>query len=195
LALERSATISKSSVGYDGWIDARKVCVIGAGTMGSGIAAHLANIGFDVTLLDLTRESVNDAFNRAKQARPPQFYLHERANLIRLGSIRDNLNWIHDADWVCEAVVEKLDVKRKLFESIEPLLRPDAMISTNTSGLQISLLAEDRSESFRKRFLGTHFFNPPRYLKLLELIPTEESVWHVGHVSRDPLCGAASLVG
>lgn len=143
--------------------------------MGSGIAAHLANIGFDVTLLDLTNESVNEAFDRAKSARPPHFYVHETASRIRLGSIQEDLAWVSEADWVCEAVVEKMDVKRGLFEQVEPLLRNDAMISTNTSGLQIGLLSHGRSESFRKRFIGTHFFNPPRYLKLLELIPTEET--------------------
>lgn len=160
---------------YENWNSASKVCVIGAGTMGSGIAAHLANIGFEVTLLDLTQESVNEAFDRAKAARPPHFFVPETASRIRLGSIEENLEWVSEADWVCEAVVEKMDVKRALFEQIEPLLRDDAMISTNTSGLQIGLLSEGRGESFRKRFLGTHFFNPPRYLKLLELIPTEET--------------------
>lgn len=160
---------------YEDWNSANKVCVIGAGTMGSGIAAHLANIGFDVTLLDLTHESVTEAFERAKAARPPHFYVHETAAKVRLGSIQDNLEWVAEADWVCEAVVEKMDIKRALFEQIEPLLRADAMISTNTSGLQIGLLSAGRGESFRRRFIGTHFFNPPRYLKLLELIPTDET--------------------
>ncbi|MCO5297942.1 MAG: 3-hydroxyacyl-CoA dehydrogenase/enoyl-CoA hydratase family protein [Fimbriimonadaceae bacterium] len=152
-----------------------KVCVVGAGTMGSGIAAHLANLGFEVTLLDATAESVQEAFARAKGARPPHFFLPETANTIRLGSVRDNLDWIAEAGWVCEAIIEKLDAKRALFEQIEAVLPPDSMISTNTSGLEIELLAEGRSESFRQRFLGTHFFNPPRYLKLLELIPTRET--------------------
>lgn len=160
---------------YDGWIDTTKVCVLGAGTMGSGIAAHLANLGFDVTLLDATPESVQEAFARAKGARPPHFFLPETANAIRLGSVRDNLDWIGEAGWVCEAIVEKLDAKRALFEQIEGVLRPDAMISTNTSGLEIQLLSEGRSDGFRRRFLGTHFFNPPRYLKLLELIPTPDT--------------------
>lgn len=163
---------------FEEWLDARRVCVIGAGTMGSGIAAHLANLGFEVTLLDLTRESVTEAFARAKQARPPHFYLHERANAIRLGGIAENLEWVGEADWVCEAIVEKPEAKKALYHAIEPLLRPEAMISTNTSGLQIELLAEGRSDSFRHRFLGTHFFNPPRYLKLLELIPTTETDPH-----------------
>jgi len=153
----------------------RQVCVIGAGTMGSGIAAHLANLGFSVTLLDMTPESVKAAFDRATQQKPPHFYVPGTAQTIRLGSIAENLDWVSEADWVCEAIVEKLDAKRALFESIEARLRPDALVSTNTSGLQIQLLTEGRSETFRRRFLGTHFFNPPRYLKLLELIPTSET--------------------
>ncbi|MFI5385453.1 MAG: 3-hydroxyacyl-CoA dehydrogenase NAD-binding domain-containing protein [Fimbriimonadales bacterium] len=159
----------------NGWPSAKNVCVIGAGTMGGGIAAHLANLGFQVTLLDLNRESVNAGFERAKSARPPHFYVPERAPDIRLGTIQENLGWIKEADWVCEAIIEKMDAKKALFSQIEELLRPDAMISTNTSGLQIALLAEGRSPSFQQRFLGTHFFNPPRYLKLLELIPTDKT--------------------
>lgn len=153
----------------------KNICVIGAGTMGSGIAAHLANLGFQVTLLDATQNSVLDAFERARNARPPHFYTPERANEIRLGNTHEHLNWISEADWVIEAIVERPDAKRTLYAQLDLLLRPDAMISTNTSGLEISMLAEGRSESFRRRFLGTHFFNPPRYLKLLELIPTAET--------------------
>jgi len=156
-------------------VTARKVCVIGAGTMGSGIAAHLANLGFDVTLLDANHVSVADAFDRAKAARPPHFYTPETANRIRLGGTAENLAWVSEAEWVCEAIVERPDVKRALYNAIEPLLQPDAMITTNTSGLEISMLSAGMSESFRRRFLGTHFFNPPRYLKLLELIPTPET--------------------
>lgn len=153
----------------------RQVCVIGAGTMGSGIAAHLANLGFSVTLLDATADSIRAAFDRAKQQRPPHFYVAGTADTIRLGSIAENLEWVSEADWVCEAIIEKLDAKRDLFALLEDHLRPDALISTNTSGLQIGLLTEGRSESFKRRFIGTHFFNPPRYLKLLELIPTEDT--------------------
>ncbi|MCW5938728.1 MAG: 3-hydroxyacyl-CoA dehydrogenase/enoyl-CoA hydratase family protein [Fimbriimonadaceae bacterium] len=153
----------------------QNVVVIGAGTMGSGIAAHLANLGFQVSLLDVSHDSVREAFERAKRARPPHFYVPETAETVRLGSIEDDIEWVREADWVCEAIVEKLDAKKALFSLIEPLLQPDAYVSTNTSGLQISLLSEERDESFRRRFLGTHFFNPPRYLKLLELIPTPET--------------------
>lgn len=163
------------STQYDSWLRARRVCVLGAGTMGSGIAAHLANLGFEVTLLDVSREAAEAGLERARKAKPPHFYVADRSNRIRLGGIQDNLGWVSEAEWVCEAVVEKLDIKRDLFAALEDVLQPDAMISTNTSGLQIALLAEGRSESFRRRFLGTHFFNPPRYLKLLELIPTEDT--------------------
>lgn len=143
--------------------------------MGSGIAAHLANLGFQVTLLDLTADSVREAFERAKRARPPHFYVPETADRIRLGSIQENLDWAAEADWVCEAIVEKMDAKKALFERLDGLIPEATAITTNTSGLEIQLLSEGRSESFRRRFMGTHFFNPPRYLKLLELIPTEET--------------------
>lgn len=153
----------------------RNVVVIGAGTMGSGIAAHLANLGFDVSLLDLTVDSAKAGFEKARKARPPHFYVSETADTVRLGSIAGDIQWVRNADWVCEAIIEKLDAKKSLFSLIEPLLREDAYISTNTSGLEISLLAEGLGASFKRRFLGTHFFNPPRYLKLLELIPTADT--------------------
>ncbi len=173
-----------------------RVVVIGAGVMGSGIAAHLANLGRQVSLLDIPPSSLTDdeqargatltdvdvrlrvvrsLWDRAKNARPPHFYLPDTANNVRLGNVEDHLDWVRDADWVVEAVLEKMDVKRDLYAKLDPLLKPDTLITTNTSGLRISELAEGRSESFRKRFVGTHFFNPPRYLKLLEIIPTPES--------------------
>lgn len=160
---------------YEHWSSAHKVCVIGAGTMGSGIAAHLANLGFQVTLLDLTDESVHLAFDRAKNARPPHFFLPETADRIRLGNIENNLDWALEADWICEAIIEKMEAKQALYEQLDGRITDTVAITTNTSGLQLELLAEGRSESFRKRFLGSHFFNPPRYLKLLELIPTEDA--------------------
>ncbi|HEY0867708.1 MAG TPA: 3-hydroxyacyl-CoA dehydrogenase NAD-binding domain-containing protein [Fimbriimonas sp.] len=153
----------------------RRVCVIGAGTMGSGIAAHLANLGFEVSLLDATAPSVQEAFERARAARPPHFYLPDRANEIRLGSTESDLGWAAEADWVCEAIVENLEAKRALLEQLDAILPPETMVSTNTSGLPIRALAAGRSDSFRRRFLGTHFFNPPRYLKLLELVPTADT--------------------
>lgn len=160
---------------YEKWKEADKVAVIGAGTMGSGIAAHCANLGMEVLLFDVSTEVVHQAFERAKGLKPPHFFNHESIERVTLCSIENDIAKISEADWVCEAVIEKMDVKRNLYETIEPYLREDAMISTNTSGLEIRLLAEGRTESFRKRFLGTHFFNPPRYLKLIELIPTDET--------------------
>ncbi|MCW5942107.1 MAG: 3-hydroxyacyl-CoA dehydrogenase/enoyl-CoA hydratase family protein [Fimbriimonadaceae bacterium] len=157
------------------WPDARRVCVIGAGTMGSGIAAHLANLGFHVSLLDVTEKAAFAGLDRVQRGKPPHFYVPESAARIEAGALDDHRSWIAQADWVVEAIVENLEAKRSLFDRVEPLLRDDAMVSTNTSGLQIALLAEGRSESFRRRFLGTHFFNPPRYLKLLELIPTPDT--------------------
>jgi len=140
--------------------------------MGSGIAAHLANLDFDVTLFDLSMERAEAGFERAKKARPPHFFGSEIAKRVRLASLDGDLAAIREADWVCEAIFEDLDAKRDLYSVIEPLLRSDAMVSTNTSGLEIALLSEGFSDSFRRRFMGTHFFNPPRYLKLIELIPT-----------------------
>ncbi|MBA3725446.1 MAG: enoyl-CoA hydratase/isomerase family protein [Armatimonadetes bacterium] len=160
---------------YDSWMNAHRVAVMGAGTMGSGIAAHLANLGFDVTLFDLARETAQAGLDRAGQNRPPHFYGQDAVHRVRVASLADDLIALRDADWVCEAIIEKMDAKRALYEAIEPVLRDDAMISTNTSGLEIRLLGDGRSKLFRDRFIGTHFFNPPRYLKLIELIPTEET--------------------
>lgn len=143
--------------------------------MGGGIAAHLANLGFEVFLVDRTEEIAVEGFERAKRARPPHFYLPETAAQVQLGALDDHTDWVAQADWVCEAIFEDMDAKRRLFAQIEPLLAPNAFVTTNTSGLQIGLLAEGRPDDFRRRFHGTHFFNPPRYLKLLELIPTQET--------------------
>ena len=153
----------------------RNVCVIGAGTMGSGIAAHLVNLGFRVSLLDRTIEQAVVGFDRAKMAKPPHFFLPERAAQVTLEGIDQADRLLAEADWVIEAVAEKADIKRAVYEKLDGILRPEAYVSTNTSGLQIADLAAGRSDRFRRRFLGTHFFNPPRYLKLLELIPTEET--------------------
>src|ERR1051326_954275 len=106
---------------YEQWLGAQRVCVVGAGTMGSGIAALLANIGFEVTLLDLTHESVEAAFEKAKLARAPHFLTPKAAESIRLGSIEENFDWITEADWVCEAIIEKMDAKRELFARLDPI--------------------------------------------------------------------------
>lgn len=167
---------------YEGWQSARSVCVIGAGTMGSGIAAHLANLGFEVSLLDTDRDRAQVGIDKARNGRPPAFYLQEKKNDVKVGGIDQDSDFIAQADWVIEAIVENRELKRELLEKIDSVSKAQAMISTNTSGIEISLLAEGRSDSFQSRFMGVHFFNPPRYLKLIELIPTRKT---------DPLAVAA----
>ncbi|MBK8022284.1 MAG: 3-hydroxyacyl-CoA dehydrogenase/enoyl-CoA hydratase family protein [Chloroflexi bacterium] len=162
----------------------RKAAVIGSGTMGGGIAALLAGVGVEVTLLDIAARDtlpgdppakrnavVNEGLKRAMGLRPAQFFAEADTALIRTGNIDDDLPRLHDADWVIEVVVERLDVKRALMAKLIEVVRPDAIISTNTSGLPIKAIAEGMDPSFTRRFLGTHFFNPPRYLNLLEVIP------------------------
>jgi 3-hydroxyacyl-CoA dehydrogenase len=175
----------------------QRVAVLGAGTMGGAIAAHCANAGLDVDLLDmapdeLTEEEeekgldlespevrnriVNQAFEQVKNARPPALMSDRVAERIRLGNLEDDLkDRVERADWILEAIVEKLEPKQELMARVEEHAKDDAIISTNTSGIPLHNIAEGRSEEFKKRFLGTHFFNPPRYLKLLEIIPTEET--------------------
>jgi 3-hydroxyacyl-CoA dehydrogenase len=155
--------------------DIRSVAVLGAGTMGAAIAAHAANAGLAVDLLDLDQEAVQGGFERMLAARPAALASPRLAERIRLGSFEEDLDRIGDADWVVEAIVERLEPKQELLARVEKLLGPDAVVSSNTSGLPLHSLAEGRSEAFRRRFLGTHFFNPPRYLKLVELIPTADT--------------------
>lgn len=170
----------------------RKVAVVGSGVMGSRIAAHFAGIGIQVLLLDivpaeaneaekakgLTTESkqvrnriVNDAWQATLKAKPSAVYTKDIANLVKTGNIDDDLPKIAECDWVMEAVIERLDIKKQIFEKIEQYRKPGTLITTNTSGIPIHLMNEGRSEDFRQHFCGTHFFNPPRYLRLLEIIP------------------------
>lgn len=174
----------------------RKVAVIGAGTMGGGIAAHAANAGLSVVLLDvapttllpeeeatkLTLESpavrpriVNAGFDRVKKSRPAALFTPDVAKRIRVGTIDDDLAMIADADWIVEVVVEQLAPKRALMERIEQVRKPGSIVSSNTSGIPIAEIAAGRSDEFRQHFLGTHFFNPPRYLYLMEVIPTADT--------------------
>ena len=172
----------------------RVVSVLGAGTMGAQIAAHLANAGLQVNLLDIAPEEgsknaiVQAAFKRASKLRPEPMFTGDVADRIKLGNFDEHFSWIADSDWVIEVVVERLDIKQSIMEKIEQHVNADAIISTNTSGLPIHKIAAGRSEGFLRRFLGTHFFNPPRYLKLLELIPTEhtdpEVLHRVAHFGR-----------
>ena len=163
----------------------RTAAVLGAGVMGSQIAAHLANAGLEVLLLDVTPESigregeknslVEGAFKAATKMKPDPFMSAEAQKRITLGNFDDDFDKIGDADWIIEVVVERMDVKQEVMERIEKTASDTAVISTNTSGLPIAQIAEGRSDGFRRRFLGTHFFNPPRYLKLFEVIPTEDT--------------------
>lgn len=174
----------------------RKVAVLGAGVMGSAIAAHMANAGLEVYLLDivppelsaqdgqkgLTRESpafrnklARAGLEKALKAAPPAFYVPENAGLITTGNFDDHTDYLKETDWVIEAVVDDPAAKKRLLQKIESCLRPGTIITTNTSGLSISEIAEVLSKPRREFFLGTHFFNPPRYMKLVEIIPADET--------------------
>jgi len=157
----------------------RTATVLGAGTMGAQIAAHLANAGLEVHLLDIAPDDgnpndvVEKGFKAAKKASPDPFHTEDVADRIYLGNFEDDFERVGEADWVIEVVVEHLPIKRDVHARIEQHVREDAVVSTNTSGLPIHEISEGRSEDYKRRFLGTHFFNPPRYLKLLEIIPTQ----------------------
>jgi len=153
----------------------RSVAVLGAGTMGAQIAAHFANAGVPALLLDITSDAAKQGLDRARALKPDPFFTPDTWKLIATGSFDADLGRIKDADWIVEAVVEQLDVKRGLLEKVDAHRRPGSIVSSNTSGIPIATLAEGRSDDFRKHWLGTHFFNPPRYLRLLEIIPTAET--------------------
>ena len=174
----------------------KKAAVIGSGIMGSGIACHLANIGVEVLLLDivpkepnekekqkgLTLESpqvrnriVNDALQNSLRSNPSPIYHKNFANRIQTGNLEDDIQKVKDADWIIEVVVERLDIKQQVFEKLEKHRTQGTLISSNTSGIPIQYMTKGRSDDFKKHFCGTHFFNPPRYLKLLEIIPTSDT--------------------
>ena len=169
-----------------------KVAVLGAGTMGARIAAHLANAGIPCYLLDIAPAELNPEEKRkgltlesaavrnrivlagldaAKKSRPAAFFTPQAARLITPGNFEDNLGWCSDVDWIVEAVAEKLEIKRALFERVEKVRKPGTIVTSNTSGIPIHAIAEGHSEDFQQHWAGTHFFNPPRYMKLVELIP------------------------
>ncbi len=152
-----------------------KVAVLGAGTMGAQIAAHFANAGVPVWLLDLDTGTANDGLERARRLKPDPLFTPGALTLIRTGGFDGDLARVAEADWILEAVVERLEVKRELLERVDAVRRPGTIVSSNTSGIPIAALAEGRSPDFRRHWLGTHFFNPPRYLRLLEVIPTAET--------------------
>src|SRR6188508_2591427 len=143
--------------------------------MGSQIAAHFANAGVPSLLLDVTPEAAAQGLQRARTLKPDPFFTPDTWKLITTSSFDAGLGRISEADWIIEAVVERLDVKRALLEKVDAARRPGSIVSSNTSGIPIAALAEGRSDDFRRHWLGTHFFNPPRYLRLLEVIPTADT--------------------
>ena len=170
----------------------KKIAVIGSGIMGSGIACHFANIGVEVLLLDITPKElnakekanglkltdkivknrlVNDSLINALKSKPSPIYNQKFKSRINTGNLEDDINKISEVDWIIEVVVERLDIKKSVFEKIEKYRKPGTLITTNTSGIPIKFMSEGRSEDFQKHFCGTHFFNPARYLKLFEIIP------------------------
>ena len=165
----------------------RKAVVIGSGTMGAALAAHLANAGVPVTLLDIVPKDappddkaarnkiVNEGWDRCLKARPANLMSSELKTFVKLGNLEDDFGAVAEADWILEAIVENLKIKQELMTRIDDIRKPNAIVSTNTSGIPIKDIAGGRSKGFRKHFLGTHFFNPPRYLKLLEVIPTKDT--------------------
>jgi 3-hydroxyacyl-CoA dehydrogenase len=151
------------------------VAVLGAGVMGAQIAAHFANAGIPSLLLDVSSEAAEQGLKRARALKPDPFFTPDAHKLIATASFDEGLSRITGADWILEAIVEKLDVKRELMARVDSVRRPGSIVSSNTSAISIGAIAEGRSDDFRRHFLGTHFFNPPRYLHLLEVIPTAET--------------------
>jgi 3-hydroxyacyl-CoA dehydrogenase len=156
------------------------VGVVGAGAMGSGIAALAASAGLRVVLLDMPGSPdrsgpAKQGLQKSLKAKPAAFMHPSAAARIRCGNTDDHLDWLAECDWIVEAIIELPEPKQQLFARLEPLLKPSAIVTSNTSGIPMAQLLEGRGERFRRRFLGTHFFNPPRYMHLLELIPTPET--------------------
>ncbi len=174
-----------------------KVAVLGSGVMGSAIAAHFANAGIPSYLLDIVPKEltpdeaakglalthpavrnriVNAGLDSAKKARPAAFYSPDFAKLVTVGNFDDNFAWLKEVDWIIEVVIERLDIKQSLLKKVDAIRKPGTIVSSNTSGIPINQIKEGLSDDFRKHFLGTHFFNPPRYMRLLEIIPTDETL-------------------
>jgi 3-hydroxyacyl-CoA dehydrogenase len=195
-----------------------KVAVIGSGIMGSGIACHFANIGVEVLLLDivprelkeiektkgLTLEDrivrnrlVNDALTTSIKSRPAPLYHIDFAKRITTGNLEDDIAKVKDVDWIIEVVVERLDIKKMVFDTLEKHRSPGTLITSNTSGIPIKFMNESRSDDFKKHFCGTHFFNPPRYLKLFEIIPgpdTSSEVLDFLHGYGEKFLGKTSVI-
>src|SRR5574343_56539 len=163
----------------------KKVAVLGSGVMGSRLACHFAGIGLQVLLLDIVpaaaaestkpaerNKLVNDALQAAIKSNPSPVFTKAAVNNIKTGNFTDHMKDIASCDWIIEVVVERLDIKKLVYDQVEQFRKPGTLITSNTSGIPIHMMAEGRSADFKKHFCGTHFFNPPRYLRLLEIIPT-----------------------
>ncbi|MCX7549095.1 3-hydroxyacyl-CoA dehydrogenase NAD-binding domain-containing protein [Xanthomarina sp. F1114] len=196
----------------------KKIAIIGSGIMGSGIACHFANIGVDVLLLDivprepneaekakgLTLEDkavrnriVNDSLTASLKSKPSPIYTASFAKRITTGNLEDDISKVKDVDWIMEVVVERLDIKKQVFEKLEKYRTPGTLITSNTSGIPIHFMSEGRSEDFQKHFCGTHFFNPARYLKLFEIIPgpkTDASVLDFLNEYGEKFLGKTSVI-
>ncbi len=174
----------------------KKAAVLGAGVMGAGIAAHLTNAGIECYLLDIIPFELTDADKKAgltekspawrnrfaanglaavTKSKPASFFSKKNASMVTIGNFEDNLKWLSDVDWICEVVVENLKIKQELFAKVEKVIKPTCIVSTNTSGIPIKDISAKFGPALKKRFLGTHFFNPPRYMKLMEIIPGEQT--------------------
>lgn len=168
----------------------KKIAVLGSGLMGTGIACQCANVGFDVLMLDIVPFDLTDeqrknpkernriaqnSLDAALKSKPAALYRPEFASRISIGNFEDDMKRIAECDWIIEVVVERLDIKQQVYEKVEQYRKKGTLITSNTSGIPISMLAQGRSDDFRKNFCGTHFFNPPRYMRLFEVIPTPET--------------------
>jgi 3-hydroxyacyl-CoA dehydrogenase len=153
----------------------RRVAVLGAGTMGAQLAAHFANAGLPVALLDQTADLARQGWDRARRLKPSPLFAPDVASLVVTGDFETGLDRLEDADWIIEAIVERQGAKRELLARVDAARRPGSVVSSNTSGLSIAALAEGRTDDFTRHWLGTHFFNPPRYLRLVEVIPTPQT--------------------
>ena len=169
----------------------KKVAVLGSGIMGSGIACHLANVGMEVVMLDIVTPDLNDekskstvernklvnsALQKTIKSKPAPLYHKSFASRIKTGNFEDDFQKIAESDWIIEVVVENLKIKKQIFEKVDKYRKKGSLVSSNTSSIPINLLAKDRSDDFKKSFCGTHFFNPARYLRLLEIIPTNDTL-------------------
>src|SRR5438552_8251044 len=166
----------------------KKVAILGSGVMGSRIACHFAGIGVQVLLLDIVPKEaaeskdrkarnkiVNDSLQTALKSNPSPVFHKDVVKKITTGNFEDDMKEIVGYDWIIEVVLERLDIKRSVYEKLEQFRKPGSLVTSNTSGIPIHLLSEGRSDDFKKNFCGTHFFNPPRYLRLLEIIPTKDT--------------------